>query len=60
MGKQNPLGQRQESLQIDVPLQLNITDPPGRNPLIALTYWVGIGKSPLTAYNLLAEEMSPD
>jgi hypothetical protein len=57
MGKQNPLGQRQESLQIDVPLQLNITDPPGRDLLIALAYWVGIGKSPLAAYNLLAKEM---
>lgn len=57
MGKQNPLGQRQESLQIDVPLQLNITDPPGRDLLIALAYWVGTGKSPLAAYNLLAKEM---
>lgn len=60
VGARNLLGLRQGNIEIDVPLRLDIVDPPGKDKLIALAYWVGIGEPPLAAYELLAEEVPPD
>jgi len=60
VGKRNLLGQRQGSVEVKVPVHLNVGTPETRDSLIAVAYWIGIGPSPITAYETLAEEVPPE
>jgi hypothetical protein len=60
VGQRNPLGQRQGSIEVKVPQQMNADGPVKKDSLIAIAYWIGIGEPPITEYAALAEEVPPE
>lgn len=59
VGRRNIMGIRQGAAEIKIPYHLNAVDEPATDTLIAIAYWIGIGESPISTYETLAEEV-PD
>lgn len=60
VGQRNPLGIRQGSMEIKVPIHLDLDAPQTRDSLIGLAWWIGIGEPTLEAYETLAGEIPPE
>ncbi len=60
VGLRNPLGQQRSSLEVKIPLHLNVGDPATKDSLLAVAYWVGFEQPALAAYAALAEEVPPE
>ena len=60
VGQRNPLGQRQGSMEITIPIRLNLEAPDTKDSLIAIAYWIGIGEAPISEYEALKEKVPPE
>ncbi|WP_026232146.1 hypothetical protein [Neolewinella persica] len=57
VGQRNPLGVRQGSMKVNIPVNLKTTGPDTKDSLIAFAYWIGVGEQPIVAYDALVEEV---
>ncbi|MTB52956.1 hypothetical protein [Lewinella sp. W8] len=60
VGLRNPLGKRMGSIDLSIPMRLNTADPPARDRLMGIAYWIGVGTPSITAYAALGEEVPPE
>ncbi len=59
VGLRNLSGLRSGSVEISIPLRLEFSDPPARDSLVAIAYWIGSGEVALNAYAALLESVPP-
>ncbi|MBC6996668.1 hypothetical protein QWY85_08865 [Neolewinella lacunae] len=59
VGLRNLSGLRSGSVEVNIPLRLDLSDPPARDSLVAIAYWIGSGEVALGAYAALLESVPP-
>lgn len=57
VGMRNPSGMRRGAAEIKIPTHLNLADSLGKDSLIAIAYWIGVGHPPINAYESLVKEI---